>query len=176
MLLRPFGSAFFRKMDENSKYSLSKTSNHSLYKNTVNANTVKSKISYKRNRKRNRRPLHVNSKSSTNKEFRILSYNVASLQSRLLSLSDVLSKLMPKLWCLQETHMRKPGNIKFSGSNLYQIYELTRSDKSGGGLAVGVSKELQSVWVRQGEGEVETLTIMVTVSGLSVRDTNGYGP
>ena len=72
--------------------------------------------------------------------------------------------------------MRKPGNIKFSGSEKYQIYELTRSNKGGGGLAVGVSKELQSVWVRQGEGEVETLTVMVTISGLSVRVTNGYGP
>ena len=43
-------------------------------------------------------------------------------------------------------------------------------------MCVGVSKELQSVWVRQGEGEVEALTVMVTVSGLSVRVTNAYGP
>ena len=72
--------------------------------------------------------------------------------------------------------MRKTGQIKFTGSDSYQIYELVRHNRAGGGLAVGVSKELQSVWVRQGEGEVETLTVMVTVSGLYVRVTNGYGP
>ena len=163
-------------MDEVPEQYLSKTSNHKLYINTVYTNTLKSKIRNVKYLKKNRRPLHVKNKRSSVKDFRILSYNVTSLQSRLLSLSDVLNKLKPKLWCLQETHMRKPGNIKFSGSNLYQIYELTRSDKGGGGLAVGVSKELQSVWVRQGEGEVEALTVMVTVSGLSVRVTNAYGP
>ena len=32
------------------------------------------------------------------------------------------------------------------------------------------------MWVRQGQGEVEALTVMVSVSDLSVRVTNGYGP
>ena len=176
MLLHTFRTAFFREMDESQKSILTETKNQNLYKNTVIANTVKNKKYCKKSLKRNRRPLYVNRKKCNIKDFRILSYNVTSLQSRLLSFSDVLSKLKPKLWSLQETHMRKPGNIKFSGSELYQIYELTRNDKGGGGLVVGVSKELQSVLVRQEEGEVEALTLMVTVSGLSVRVTNGYGP
>ena len=88
----------------------------------------------------------------------------------------MLSDLNPKIWALQETQMQLPGKIIFQGSESYQIYELTRSSRGGGGLATRVSKSVQSVWVRQGEGEVEALTVMVKVSGLYVRVTNGYGP
>ena len=163
-------------MDEISKDALMLSNRQNLYINTLNNNTVKQKSKYNSTLKRNRRPLHSNKRRSFKKEFRLLSYNITSLQSRLLSFSHVLNDLKPKVWSLQETHMRKAGKIKFPGSDCYQIYELIRSDKGGGGLAVGVCKELQSVWVRQGEGEVETLTVMVSVSDLSVRVTNGYGP
>ena len=167
--------AFFRSTVESSRSSLKKPLNNKFCKN-VNSHKFKVKKKSCKIYKRNRRPVKSKQKRAVDQKFRILSYNVNSLQSRLLSLSNVLSDLKPKLWSLQETHFRKPGQIKFEGSESYQIYELTRNDRGGGGLAIGVDKGVQSVWVRQGEGEVETLTVMVTVSGLSVRVTNGYGP
>ena len=72
--------------------------------------------------------------------------------------------------------MRKEGLIKFANSDKYQIYELIRGHKGGGGLALGIDKNLQSVWVREGEGEVEAITVVVTLKDVSVRVTNAYSP
>ena len=46
----------------------------------------------------------------------------------------------------------------------------------GGGLAVGALQELQPVLVRQGDDEVECLTIEVTAGFVKMRCVNGYGP
>ena len=169
---------FFRPMESFSPVQVNSRKNTTVHRSLyiVNNKIPIEKDCIVKNKKRNRRPIHSNKRFKLNENFLMISHNVASLKSKFLSFSKVLADLNPKLWTLQETHMKMSGKIKFQGSEGYQIYELTRNDRSGGGLAIGVSKKVQSVWVRQGEGEVETLTVMVNVSGLSVRVTNGYGP
>ena len=57
-------------------------------------------------KKRNRRPISTRKKLKLlDNNFCILSHNVASLKSKLLSLSKLLSDLNPKIWALQETQM-----------------------------------------------------------------------
>ena len=41
---------------------------------------------------------------------------------------------------------------------------------------IGVDKELKSLQVRQGDDEVECLTVVVAVSGGDMRAVCGYGP
>ena len=72
--------------------------------------------------------------------------------------------------------MRKLGQIKYSSSNRYQTYELLRNNKGGGGLALGIIKELKPVWVREGNDEVEAITVQISVQTMQIRITNEYGP
>ena len=41
----------------------------------------------------------------------------------------------------------------------YIIYELTRKNSGGGGLAIGIDKNLNPVWIDEGNDEVEVLTV-----------------
>ena len=42
--------------------------------------------------------------------------------------------------CLQETHFRRPRMIKVHGIEEFEIFELIREGKGGGGLALGAKK------------------------------------
>ena len=79
----------------------------------------------------------------------------------MLSLSKVISDLNVSVFCLQETHVSKEGQLKFQNSQNYQIYEKVRSTKSGGGIAIGVLNDLCPVWIGEGEGNIETLSVQI---------------
>ena len=51
-----------------------------------------------------------------------------------------------------------------------------RKNSSGGGLCTGVLKDLQPVWISQGDDEVECLTVEIWVNSFPIRIVNGYGP
>ena len=95
----------------------------------------------------NRRPRRGRNKK-LNKTINILNCNANGLKNKLSSLEKVVLYLNPSIWAIQETHMQKAGKIKFPNSSKYQIYELVRTEKKGGGLALGVEKELNPSWVR----------------------------
>ena len=61
-------------------------------------------------------------------------------------------------------------------SNKYYIYELVRKDRGGGGIAIGVEKDLDPVWINEGKDGVELLTVEISLSNLNVRCICGYGP
>ena len=77
---------------------------------------------------------------------------------------------------LQETKLRKPNKIKTESTKNYTIYELLRQNSSGGGLCIGVHKDLQPVWIAQGDDDVECLAVEVWVNDFPIRILNGYGP
>ena len=79
------------------------------------------------------------------------------------------------VFCLQETHISKEGQLKFEHSNAYQIYEKLRSTKSGGGLAIGVLNDLCPVWIGEGEN-VEALSVQISLREMNVGIFNAYGP
>ena len=72
--------------------------------------------------------------------------------------------------------MRKVGQIKHSGSDNYQIFELLRTNKGGGGLALGILNDLKPVWVREGDDQIEAITVQISVQSMDIRVTNAYGP
>jgi len=108
--------------------------------------------------------------------LKLFSCNSSGLKNKLLSLEKVINELEVGVFCLQETHSIKEGSIKFENSLNYQIYEQVRDNKSGGGLSVGVLKSLNPVWLRDGGGEVEAMTVQIETKNLKIRITNAYGP
>ena len=66
--------------------------------------------------------------------------------------------------------------IKTGSSQNYTIYELLRINSGGGGLCIGVNKDLQPVWISQGDDDVECLVVEVWVNEFPIRIVNGYGP
>ena len=55
--------------------------------------------------------------------------------------------------------MKKQVGWKIPYGRNYQIFELLRKEKQGGGLAIGVVPELNPVWVSEGNDEVEVSVV-----------------
>ena len=71
--------------------------------------------------------------------------------------------LQPALFFIQEIKYKTEGRFKKEN---FQIFELIRKNKEGGGLALGCQKELKPVWLREGNDEVEALTIEIILRKL----------
>ena len=50
-----------------------------------------------------------------------------------------------------------------------------RKNREGGGLALGCLKELKPVWLREGNDDVEALSIEIVVKDMKVRCVVAYG-
>ena len=92
------------------------------------------------------------------------------------SFDKILAESNCSIFFLQETKLRRQGTIKSPNSQNYVIFELLRKQKCGGGLAIGVAKELNPIWISEGNDEIEFLTVQVNLKGISIRCVNGYGP
>ena len=88
----------------------------------------------------------------------------------------VLRDENPSVFCIQETKLRKPNQIKTETAKNFTIYELHRKDKGGGGLCIGVQKVLRPVWVAQGDDEVECLVVEIWIDDFPIRILTAYGP
>ena len=99
--------------------------------------------------------------------------NAGGLQSKLLTLKKVLVELQPAVIFIEETKYRSEGKFKLEN---YEIFELTRKNREGGGLALGCLKNLNPVWVRDGDENVEALSIELYVNKLKIRCCVAYGP
>ena len=104
------------------------------------------------------------------------SCNSANIKNKLLSLEKVVNDLSLSMFCLQESHARKSGSIKFKNSTNFQIYEKIRSEKGGGGLVIGMLNCLNPTWIRDGGDEVEAMTIKFSLEKIDIRVVNAYGP
>ena len=103
--------------------------------------------------------------------------NAAGLSSKLHSFDNILKEMCPSVFFIEETKMRMDGKIKTENTSKYQIFERVRkSGRSGGGLALGVNHDLSPVWVGEGESEIETLSVEITVNSFKIRCVAAYGP
>ena len=128
-----------------------------------------------RNRRKNRRK-RKGSNVKDDKNLVFMSCNAASINNKLLSLEKIVNDLNVSFFCLQETHVKKKGTINFHNSQNYQIYELNRESKNGGGLALGVLKELNPFWIKDGGNKAEAISVKFSIKELSICVTNAYGP
>ena len=91
-------------------------------------------------------------------------------------MENLIPSKMPSIFCIQETHMKRASKIDFTNLNKYQIYELIRDSKNGGGLAPDIINYLQPGWIKYGGEEVEAMTVKVIVKEMSIHVANAYGP
>ena len=97
-------------------------------------------------------------------------------KSKLQSFEKLLKDENPSVFCIQETKVKKVNQIKTDSSQYYTIYELLRKNSNGGGLCIGVQKDLKPVWVGQGDDEVEALAVEIWVDDFPIRIVTAYGP
>ena len=102
--------------------------------------------------------------------------NASGISSKIHSFQKALHDLKPSIFFIQETKLGK--NTKKIQFENYQIFELSRKKNkvSGGGLALGVHRDIPAVQVREGDDEVECLSVVVTVGELQFRTVAAYGP
>ena len=96
------------------------------------------------------------------------------MRSKILTFRKVLSELNPSVFLVEETKCNNEGQFKLG--NDYIVYELLRKDRAGGGLALGCLKDLQPAWVREGNDQVEALSVDIFVKNMKIRCCVAYGP
>ena len=104
--------------------------------------------------------------------------NAAGLASKLATFDHALKSTKANIFFVQEVKQQNVGNISTEYLKNFQLFELVRKEQrvSGGSLMIGVNKELKALQVRQGDDEVECLSVVVSVSGTDIRAVCGYGP
>ena len=114
--------------------------------------------------------------NNKNNKLRMFGVNCAGIKSKLESLNDVLKRLNPQIWTLQETKLKSNEKISCEAVKNYQIFYLNRKDSGGGGLAIGVDREIESTLLREGNDDIEALVVQVVIGKLPVRIIAAYGP
>ena len=113
------------------------------------------------------------SKKKFVKSIRFLGVNSAGLRPKLSTFKKVLKELKPAVFFVEETKYKEAGKLKIGN---YEIFELVReSQDGGGGLALGCLKELQPAWVRQGDDQVEALSVDIFLKNIKIRCCVAYG-
>ena len=128
------------------------------------------KITIKKHRRGLRK--RVNNRN-VNKSLRFLGVNSAGIRSKLLTFKKVLNDLKPAVFFVEETKLKDVGQLKIEN---YVIYEKVRKNRDGGGgVAIGCLKELHPVWVKEGNEQVETLSVNIFVKNMKIRCCVAYG-
>ena len=134
----------------------------------------KTRRTYKKTRKREESSITYNKHSNKCvSNLVICGTNANALFSKRESLLNLLETVKPSAILIQESKMQTKGKMKLPG---YQIFERLQEKQNGGGLFSAISEELYPVLVFFGTGEIEILTIQITISGNKVRLINAYGP
>ena len=131
---------------------------------------IKLSIKKTKNKKqRGKRKSKINLKQS----LRFLGVNAAGLGSKILTFKKVLNDLKPAVFFIEETKFKNEGRLKI---DKYHIFErIRKSQDGGGGLALGCLKELQPVWVREGDDLVEAMSVEIFLKNLKIRCCVAYG-
>ena len=107
------------------------------------------------------------------KKLRFLGVNSAGLGSKMTTFRKVIKELEPSMFFIQETKFKDYGKLRVEN---YIIYELLRkTNVGGGGLAIGVIKELNPALVREGDGDIEALSVEISLKNLKIRCCTAYG-
>ena len=131
-------------------------------------------LKMKKEKKRKRcekRKYKINSKN-----LKIFAANAAGINSKIKSFENILTTLKPQIWMIEETKLKPHGKIKCEALNDFQVYYLNRQKTQGGGLALGVTKEIESTLIRDGDDETEVVSVQTILGEIPVRVVVGYGP
>ena len=60
--------------------------------------------------------------------------------------------------------------------NDFQVFYLNRQCSQGGGLAIGVNRDFESTLIREGNDDLETISIQILAGKIPIRTVLAYGP
>ena len=118
-------------------------------------------------------------KETVDSKIVILGVNAAGILTKIDSFDKWIKDKKPAIFVIQESKVPQKGKIESNQLIGFQQYELIRSQNPnlGGGLCIGITKDLHSVQVREGDDECECLTVEVTISNQQqMVVVAGYGP
>ena len=77
---------------------------------------------------------------------------------------------------LQETKLKIDERISCDALKDFQVYYLSRQETQGGGIAIGILKDLESTLIREGKDQVEAMAVQVVIGELPCSIITAYGP
>ena len=110
-----------------------------------------------------------------NQVLRIFGINAAGIKCKIKSFDDVLGRLKPHIWMVQETKLKPHENIQCGALGDYQVFSLSRQKSQGGGVAIGVNKMFESTLIREGDDDTEVISVLVVVGNIPIRVIAAYG-
>ena len=137
--------------------------------------TKKKVLKQKKIKKDKRKRYRKKNKNEITK-FRISGVNAAGLKSKIESFNAILDRLEPQLWSVQETKLKNNEVLKSEVLEKFQVYYLNRQLSGGGGLAVGIDKNIESALIREGDDVTEAIVVQIILKNMPVRIVVGYGP
>ena len=114
-------------------------------------------------------------KKIINHILKLYGINAAGIRCKTESFSEVLSMLKPNIWMVEETKLKPNEDIKCEALKDFQVFYLSRQKSQGGGLALGVNKQLESTLINEGDDDTEVMSVLVVVGDIQIRIILGYG-
>ena len=108
--------------------------------------------------------------------MKIFGINAAGIKSKTKSFNEILKRLKPKIWMLQETKLNLNETILCEALNTFQVFYLNRQETQGGGLALGVANDMEATLIREGDDEVEAISVKIVIGDIPIRLVVAYGP
>ena len=102
-------------------------------------------------------------------KLRMLGVNAAGIKCKLKSFDKILKKLKPQSWSVQETKLKPNESVECEAAKDFQIFYLCRQDSLGGGLGLGINKDIESTLVREGNDNVEAMVVQIVLENIPVR-------
>ena len=120
-------------------------------------------------KKRQRKPKNIRSK------LNVCGTNANGINSKKESLRNLLYTDKPHVFMIQET---KLGRTKQFQLDDYEIFEKARKNKSGGGVMIGIKKDIEGtpVNVSPEDEDVEIVVVELQLKAITIRFLTGYGP
>ena len=109
-----------------------------------------------------------NKRKQPTEKLTITGTNANGLKSKKDSLLNLLSTDNPQVFMIQETKMKKKNQMEVQG---YELFEKVRKGKDGGGVMIGVKKDLEGtpVIVSDHDDDIEILVVEVVFKSVTVR-------
>ena len=103
--------------------------------------------------------------------------NANGLKPKKESLNSLLETDRPQVFMIQETKTKRKNEIQIQG---YELFEKPRKGKDGGGIMIGVRKDIESTPVIVSNcddgDEVEVLTVEIALKQITIRFLTAYVP
>ena len=74
--------------------------------------------------------------------LKMFGVNSAGIKCKLNSLNNILNRLKPQIWSVQETKLRNNEVLECEAVKRYQVFYLYRQNSPGGGLAIEIERDL----------------------------------